>query len=210
MSLLTKKEEETIMTHTISTVSTVKDACNRLMNHMIERYKQDKDSDVMTFLEKLAIKYYGTEVLEKFEVLSQINVVRQYVDEIINKNNKIDDQDEILAQYIDHISKKKETSTKNILSTKVCTESFSSLLRVLLGTGKEYNQEIEKNDDKYDFFYLPTGTTFGSLIANLGKNLETIQILTDDVVPFLDRKNTQIQPTPFTIMQIIFNIKFII
>ena len=68
MSLLTKEEEETIMRNTITTITTVEDACNRLMNHMIERYKQDKDSYVMTFLEKLAIKYYGTEVLEKFEV----------------------------------------------------------------------------------------------------------------------------------------------
>ena len=75
-----------------------------------------------------------------------------------------------------------------------------------MGAGKEHNQHIEKNDDKYDFFYLPKGTIFGSLITNLKKDLETIQILRDDVVPYLDRNNTQIQPTPFTIMQIMFNI----
>ena len=54
MSLLSKEEEDTIMKSTIHTITTVKDACDRLMNHMIERYKQDKDSDVMTDLEKLS------------------------------------------------------------------------------------------------------------------------------------------------------------
>ena len=44
------------------------------------------------------------------------------------------------------------------------------------------------------------------MITNVGKDLETIQILRDDVVPYLDRNNTQIQPTPFIIMQVIFHI----
>ena len=59
----------------------------------------------------------------------------------------------MLTKYIDHISKKNETNPTNVLSDIVFTESFSSLLRALLGTGKEYNQEFEKNDDKYDFLF---------------------------------------------------------
>ena len=50
MSLLTKEEEETIMRNTISTITTVEDACNCLIDHIIERSEEDKDSDVMTDL----------------------------------------------------------------------------------------------------------------------------------------------------------------
>ena len=100
MSLLTKEEEETIMRNTISTITTVEDACNRLINHMIKRYAEDENSNFLTDLEKLALKFYGQEVFTKFEDLKQINAVIQFVDENININNQIPDEDKQVTKYI--------------------------------------------------------------------------------------------------------------
>ena len=68
------------MTNTLTTITTVEEACDRLIKHIISRSAADKNSDVLTNLEKLALKFYGQEVFSKFEGLSQINIVIQYVD----------------------------------------------------------------------------------------------------------------------------------
>ena len=114
MSSLSKEEEDMIMNSTATDDNTVEAECSRLIAHILRRYEEDKNSNIITDHEKIAIKFFGRELFTKFKDLQQMKSVTQYVEEEFKSNNKSHDEDDVIQEYISSITKKSHQKTRII------------------------------------------------------------------------------------------------